>query len=128
MIQQQTVLKASDNSGAKSVKCIKVLGSFRKKTAKLGDVIIVSVQELRNKSKKTSKVKKGHVCKALVIKTRTKLKSKDGSSLSFNNNSVSLMNSQSKPLATRIIGPVPKKFKKGKFAKFANISFGTVFS
>ena len=63
MIQQRTILKVSDNSGAKTVRCIKVLGGFKKKYAKLGDTIIVSVQQLRNKSKKTSKVKKGEVYK-----------------------------------------------------------------
>ena len=126
MIQQQTVLKVSDNSGAKNVRCIKVLGGFKKRFAKLGNVIIVSIKELRNKSKKTSKVKKGEIYKALVLKTKSKQVNKDGSVLFFNNNSVSLINSQGKPLATRIIGPVPKKLKKGKYSKFANISLGTV--
>ena len=126
MIQQQTVLKVSDNSGAKSVKCIKVLGGFKKRYAKLGNVIVVSIKELRNKSRKTSKVKKGEVYKALIIKTKTKQISKDGSAIFFDNNSVSLINAQGKPLATRIIGPVPKKLKKGKYSKFASISLGTV--
>jgi len=126
MIQQQTVLKVSDNSGAKSVKCIKVLGGFKKRFAKLGNVIVVSIKELRNKSRKTSKVKKGEVYKALIIKTKTKQISKDGSAIFFDNNSVSLINAQGKPLATRIIGPVPKKLKKGKYSKFASISLGTV--
>jgi Ribosomal protein L14 len=79
MIQQQTILKVSDNSGAKSAKCIKVLGGFKKQFAKLGNVIIVSIKELRNKSRKTSKVKKGEVYKALIIKTKAKQTSKDGS-------------------------------------------------
>ena len=126
MIQQQTVLKVSDNSGAKSVKCIKVLGGFKKRFAKLGNVIVVSIKELRNKSRKTSKVKKGEVYKSLIIKTKTKQISKDGSAIFFDNNSVSLINAQGKPLATRIIGPVPKKLKKGKYSKFASISLGTV--
>ena len=70
MIQQQTVLKVSDNSGAKLVRCIKVLGGFKRKTAKLGDIIIVSVLKLRNKFKLNSKVKKGEVYKALIIRTK----------------------------------------------------------
>jgi len=112
MIQQQTILKVSDNSGAKSAKCIKVLGGFKKRFAKLGNVIVVSIKELRNKSRRTSKVKKGEVYKALIIKTKAKQTRKDGSVLFFDNNSISLMNTQGKPLATRIIGPVPKKTKK----------------
>ena len=126
MIQQQTILKVSDNSGAKSAKCIKVLGGFKKRFARLGNVVIVSIKELRNKSRKTSKVKKGEIYKALIIKTKTKQVNKDGSIFFFDNNSVSLINTQGKPLATRIIGPVPKKLKKGKYSKFANISLGTV--
>jgi len=79
MIQQQTILKVSDNSGAKSAKCIKVLGGFKKRFARLGNVVIVSIKELRNKSRKTSKVKKGEIYKALIIKTKTKQVNKDGS-------------------------------------------------
>jgi len=126
MIQQQTTLKVADNSGAKTVKCIKVLGGFKKRFAKLGNVIVVSVKELRNKSRKTSKVKKGEVYKALIIKTKSKQVSKDGSITFFDNNSVSLINAQGKPLASRIVGPVSKKLKKGKYSKFANISLGTL--
>jgi large subunit ribosomal protein L14 len=126
MIQQQTILKVVDNSGAKNVKCIKVLGGFKRRFAKLGNVIIVSVKELRNRSRSTSKVKKGEVYKALIVKTKTRQSNKDGSCLFFNNNAVSLMNKQGKPLASRIVGPVSKKLKKGKFSKFVNISLGTV--
>jgi len=73
MIQQQTILKVIDNSGAKTVKCIKVLGGYKKKYAFLGEVIIVSVRNLRNKSKITSKVKKGEVCRALIVRTKKKI-------------------------------------------------------
>jgi len=76
MIQQQSILKVCDNSGAKTVKCIKVLGGFNKKIAKLGDIIVVSIQKLRNKSKITSKVKKGEVYKALILRTKKNLKLK----------------------------------------------------
>ena len=126
MIQQQTILKVSDNSGAKTAKCIKVLGGFKKKTAKSSDTIVVSIKELRNKSRQTSKVKKGDVYKALIIRTKVNQVNKDGSTIFFNNNSVSLINKQGKPLSSRIIGPMSKKFKKGKNSKFANISFGTI--
>ena len=72
MIQQQTILRVVDNSGAKNVKCIKVLGGFKRRFAKLGNVIIVSIKNLRNKSRNTSKVKKGEIYKALIVKTKTK--------------------------------------------------------
>lgn len=78
MIQQQTIVKVADNSGAKTVKCIKVLGGFKKRYANLGDIVVVSVQQLRNKSKKTSKVVKGGVFRALVIKTKKQYKKKMG--------------------------------------------------
>ena len=126
MIQQQTILNVSDNSGAKRVKCIKVLGGFKRRVSFVGDFIIVSVIELRNKSKKFSKVKKGEIYKALIIKTKTKIKNKDGSTYFFKKNSVSLLNKQGKPLASRIIGPLPKKLKKGKYSKFSNISSVTI--
>ena len=124
MIQQQTILKVADNSGAKTVKCIKVLGGFKKRFANLGDIIIVSIRQLRNKSRITSKVKKGDVFKALVIRTKTKSKKIDGSTIFFNNNCVSLLNKNGDPLATRILGPIPKTFKKNKFSRFVAISGG----
>jgi len=76
MIQQQTLLKVADNSGAKIVKCIKVLGGFRRKFAYTGDVVVVSVLKLRNKSRSISKVKKGEIYKALIIRTKKELKKK----------------------------------------------------
>ena len=126
MIQQQTILNVSDNSGAKKIKCIKVLGGFKKRHAHLGDLIIVSVNELRNKAKKTSKVKKGEVHKALIIKTKTKKSNKDGSSYFFKSNSACLLNKNNLPLGSRVLGPVPKIFKKGKYAKLCNISRGII--
>jgi large subunit ribosomal protein L14 len=126
MIQQQTILKVSDNSGAKTVKCIKVIGGFKKKFAHLGDIIVVSVQELRNKSKTNSKVKKGEVLKALIIRTKTKIKKKDGSVSFFKSNYVSLLNKQENPIATRIIGPISNNLKKNKYMKFAAISAGFI--
>lgn len=126
MIQQQTILKVSDNSGAKTVRCIRVLGGFRKKYAKLGDNIIVSVQQLRNKSKNTSKVKKGEVYKALIIRTKVPHKKKDGSQIWFGENSVVLVNKQENPVSTRIIGPLPKLLKKKKFQKFISMSSGLI--
>ena len=126
MIQQQTILKVSDNSGAKTVKCIKVLGGFKRKYAKLGDIIIVSVQKLRNKLKKNSKVKKKEVYKALIIRTKTKLRKKDGFELSFSENSVAIMSKQDSPVGTRIVGAIPKILKKKKFQKFVSLSSGSI--
>ena len=130
MIQQQTILKVSDNSGAKTVKCIKVLGGARKRYAKLGEVIVVSVQELRNKSKITSKIKKKEVYKALIIQTKKKILKKDGL-ITFinnkdNNNSVVLMNKKGNPIATRILAPIPTSLKKKKILKFLSISIGLI--
>ena len=126
MIQQQTILKVADNSGAKTVKCIKVLGGFKKRYACLGDIIVVSVQQLRNKSKKTSKVLKGGVFRALVIRTKTSYKKQDGSSFFLSENSVTLLNKQGNPIGTRILGPIPKTLKKKKFMKFASLSVGLI--
>ena len=126
MIQHQTILKVADNSGAKTVKCIKVLGGFKKRYARLGDIIVVSVQQLRNKSKKTSKVLKGGVFRALVIRTKTQYRKKDGSLFALNENSVTLINKQGNPIGTRILGPIPKVLKKKKFMKFVSLSVGLI--
>ena len=124
MIQQQTVLKVSDNSGAKNAKCIKILGGFKKRFAYSGDIIVVSIQQLRNKSKKTSKVKKGEIYRALILRTKKNTKDKNIFT-SFNDNAISLINKQNNPIATRIIGPISKKLKN-KYSKFASISPGFI--
>lgn len=126
MIQQQTILKVSDNSGAKTVKCIKVLGGFKRRYAYVGDIIVVSVQQLRNKFKEFSKVKKGEIYKALIIRTKSKIKKKDGSSYNFDENCVALINKQNNPVGTRIIGPVSKKLRNKKHMKIASIAAGFV--
>ena len=126
MIQQQTILKVADNSGAKTVKCIKVLGGFKKRYAKLGDIVVVSVQQLRNKSKKTSKVSKGEVFRALVVRTKKRYRKKDGSFFFLQENAVALINKQGNPIGTRILGPIPKILKKTKFMKFVSLSIGLI--
>ena len=126
MIQQETILQVADNSGAKTVKCIKVLGGYKKKYARLGDLIVVSVKKLRNKTRLTSKVKKGEIYKALIIRTKARTKRKDGSSFFFKKNYVSLINKQGNPIATRIIGSVSRRLKKKFFMKFISISAGIV--
>ena len=126
MIQQQTILKVTDNSGAKTVKCIKVLTGFKRRFAVLGDTIIVSIQKLRNKARLTSKVRKGEVHKAVIIRTKNKTIKKDGTVMFFQTNAVSLINKQGKPIASRVVGPIPKIFKKRKKIKFVTLSSGFV--
>lgn len=123
MIQQQTLLKVADNSGAKYVKCLKVLGGFKKKFARVGDIIIVSVLSLRENPKKLSKIKKGSVYKALVIRTKKSIIKKNTTMCTLYENCVALMNKSSDPIATRLIGPVPLILKR-KYIKFATISAG----
>jgi len=126
MIQQQTILKVSDNSGAKTVRCIKVLGGFKKKYAKLGDIIVVSIQQLRNKSKISSKVKKKEVYQALIVRTKIGHTKKNGFNNSFYENSVVLINKQGNPVTNRILGPIPRILKKKKLQKFISLSAGLI--
>ena len=108
MIQQRSVLRVADNSGAKTVRCIQVLGGVKKKIAKLGDVIVVSVQELRNRFKNTSRVKKKEIYRALIIRTKVGSKKANGIKTTFISNSVVLINKQGNPVGSRIIGPITK--------------------
>lgn len=126
MIQQQTILKVTDNSGAKTVKCVKVLNGFKRRFAILGDAIIVSIQKLRNKARLTSKVRKGEVHKAIIIRTKKRTVKKDGSLIFFRSNAVSLINQQGKPIASRIIGPLPKVLKRRKKIKLVALSSGFI--
>lgn len=126
MIQQQTFLRVSDNSGAKWVKCIKILGGLKKKYGKIGDIIIVSIQQLRNKSKKISKVKKKEIYQALIIKTKTKALVKTGYQKGFTKNSVILLNKQGNLIGTRILSGISKDLTKNKFQKFISISAGFI--
>ena len=132
MIKQESILKVADNSGAKTIKCIKILGGYKKKTAKLGDLIVASIQKLRNKSKITSKVKKGEIYKAFIIRTKNAFKKKDGTNISSiknfkNKNSVILINKKGNPIGTRITEPIPYKLRKKQFLKFIKISPGLLF-
>ena len=98
----------------------------KKKIGRIGDTIIISIQQLRNKSKKTSKVKKGEIYKALIIRTKNEIKNANKTAFTiFNDNAISLMNKQNSPIGTRIFGPVSKKLKH-KYLKFASISNGFV--
>lgn len=124
MIQSLSILKVVDNSGAKTVRCIKVLGGFKRKYSKMGEIIVVSVQTLRNKSKITSKVKKKEVYKALIVQTKIKYKKRNGFMSKLNENSVILLNKQGGPVASRVLVPVMKNFINQKFQKVIGLSSG----
>ena len=113
MIQQETRLKVADNSGAKEVLCIKVLGGTRKKYAKLGDLIIVTVK----KAIPGGVVKKGEVTKAVIVRTRKELRRKDGSYIRFDDNAAVLVNDNKEPQGTRVFGPVARELREQKFMK-----------
>ncbi len=108
MIQMQSVLKVADNSGARSVKCIKVLGGSKRRTAGIGDVIVVSVQEAAPKGK----VKKGEVLKAVIVRSAHGVRRADGSLIRFDDNAVVLLNNQLQPLGTRVSGPVTRELRE----------------
>jgi large subunit ribosomal protein L14 len=127
MIQTQTLLKVSDNSGGKSVRCLKLLKKGNNpKIASVGDVIVVSVQNIRFKNRLTSKVKKGDVLYAVVVKTKSKLYRKTGLSFSFDTNSVVLLSNQRKPLGTRIFGSIPQELREKKFSKVISLASGSI--
>lgn len=118
MIQMQTFLKVADNSGAKKVCCIKVLGGSRRRYAHVGDIIVVSVKE----AIPNSKVKKGDVLKAVVVRTRREIGRNDGSYLKFDENSAVLLNDQLEPLGTRIFGPVARELRAKQFMKIVSLA------
>ena len=118
MIQQETRLKVADNSGAKEVLCIKVLGGTRKKYAKLGDLIIVTVK----KAIPGGVVKKGEVTKAVIVRTRKELRRKDGSYIRFDDNAAVLVNDQKEPQGTRVFGPVARELREKKFMKILSLA------
>ena len=118
MIQMQSVLQIADNSGAKVVQCIKVLGGSRRRYAGLGDVIVVSIKE----ALPNSKVKKGDVAKAVVVRTRREQRRPDGSYIKFDDNSAVLINAQLEPVGTRIFGPVARELRGRRFMKIISLA------
>ncbi|QES96477.1 50S ribosomal protein L14 [Orientia tsutsugamushi] len=118
MIQMQTILNVADNSGAKEVMCIKVLGGTHHMIAHLGDVIVVSIKSAIPKGK----VKKGEVCKALIIRTKCGVTRHDGSNIKFDSNDVVLLNKQGEPFGTRIFGSVPRELRVKKFSKIVSLA------
>ena len=118
MIQMQTTLNVADNSGAKKLVCVKVLGGSKRKYATVGDVVTVSVRE----SMPNSKVKKGDVVRAVVVRTAKELARPDGSFIRFDNNSAVLVNPQNEPIGTRIFGPVARELRAKKFMKIVSLA------
>ena len=111
MIQMQTNLDVADNSGARRVQCIKVLGGSKRRTAEVGDVIVVSIKEAIPRGK----VKKGDVHRAVIVRTAKEIRRADGSAIRFDRNAAVLINKQGEPIGTRIFGPVTRELRGKKF-------------
>lgn len=118
MIQQESRLKVTDNSGAKEVLCIRVLGGTRRRYAHVGDVIVCSVKD----ANPTGGVKKKSVQKAVVVRTRNQIKRRDGSTISFDDNAVVIINDDKTPKATRVFGPVPRELREMGYAKIISLA------
>ena len=118
MVQSETVLDVADNSGARKVLCIKVLGGSRRRYASLGDIIVVSVQE----AIPNAKVKKGEVTKAVIVRTTKEVGRADGSYIRFDSNSAVLVDNQREPVGTRIFGPVARELRAKRFMKILSLA------
>lgn len=118
MIQQQTVLDVADNSGAKRVMCIKVLGGTRKRYATLGDIIVVAIKTAIPEGQ----AKKGTVAKAVVVRTAKEVRRPDGSYIKFDRNAAVLINNANEPIGTRIFGPVARELRKKNFMKIISLA------
>jgi large subunit ribosomal protein L14 len=118
MIQTESMLNVADNSGAKRILCIRVLGSSRRRYASVGDVIVVSVKEAIPEAK----VKKGEVLKAVIVRTKKEVSRPDGTYIRFDDNSAVLINNQLEPLGTRVFGPVARELRAKKFTKIISMA------
>jgi len=119
MIQVETMLRSADNSGAKKLQCIKVLGGYKKRYARLGDIITVAVKEARPHSS----VKKGEVLHAVVVRTRKETRREDGTYVRFDDNAVIIIDKETKePKATRVFGPVARELRKKGFTKIVSLA------
>jgi large subunit ribosomal protein L14 len=118
MIQMQSTLSAADNSGAKKLQCIKVLGGSKRKYASVGDIIVVTIKE----ALPNSRVKKGEVRKAVVVRTKKEIRRADGSYIKFDINSAVLLNTQGEPVGTRIFGPVARELRAKRFMKIVSLA------
>ncbi|MBT4518390.1 MAG: 50S ribosomal protein L14 [Halieaceae bacterium] len=118
MIQTQSYLEVADNSGARRVMCIKVLGGSKRRYARVGDLIKVTIKEAIPRGK----VKKGQVMTAVVVRTRKGIRRQDGSSIKFDDNAAVLLNAQDAPIGTRIFGPVTRELRGEKFMKIISLA------
>ncbi|MEY4617173.1 MAG: hypothetical protein RJB66_2133 [Pseudomonadota bacterium] len=118
MIQMQTKLTVADNSGAKEVACIKVLGGSKRRYATIGDIIVVSIKE----ALPNAKVKKGDVAKAVVVRTVKQIRRADGTYIRFDDNSAVLINAAKEPIGTRIFGPVARELRAKQFVKIVSLA------
>ncbi len=118
MIQVQSILDVADNSGAKKVMCIKVIGGFHKRYARIGDRIVVSVKE----AIPDSNIKKGTVAKAVIVRTKKELRRPDGSYIRFDQNATVLINEEGDPIGTRIFGPVARELRWKEFTKIISLA------
>lgn len=118
MIQVTSVLDIADNSGARKVFCIKVLGGSKRRYASVGDVIVVSIRD----ALPNSKVKKGSVMKAVIVRSKKELRRADGSAIRFDTNSAVLIDNNSQPIGTRIFGPVARELRAKKFLKIISLA------
>tara|TARA_Y100000589_G_C26950937_1_gene546455 strand:- start:394 stop:762 length:369 start_codon:yes stop_codon:yes gene_type:complete len=118
MIQMQTNLEVADNSGARRIQCIKVLGGSGRKIARIGDIIIVSIKEAIPRGK----VKKGDVYRAVIVRTSKEIKRVDGTAIRFDKNAAVLLNKQNEPIGTRIFGPVTRELRSKKFMKIVSLA------
>ena len=118
MIQMRSRLEVADNSGARSVMCVKVLGGSKRKYASIGDIIVVSVKEAIPRGR----VKKGDVLQAIVVRTSSAIKRKDGSVIRFDKNAAVIVNKQSEPIGTRIFGPVPRELRAKNHMKIISLA------
>lgn len=118
MIQMRTMLDVADNSGARKVQCIKVLGGSKRKYASIGDVIVVSIKE----AIPNAKVKKGDVMRAVVVRTAKEMGRRDGTYIRFDHNSAVLIDNQREPIGTRIFGPVARELRAKKFMKIISLA------
>ena len=118
MIQMQSKLDVADNSGAKLVQCIKVLGGSKRRTAGVGDIIVVSVKEAIPRGR----VKKGEVLKAVIVRTKKEIRRRDGSAIRFDTNAAVLVNAQGEPIGTRIFGPVTRELRSKNLMKIVSLA------
>ena len=118
MIQMETILNVADNSGARTVKCIKVLGGSKRMTSKLGDVIVLAVQTVIP----GSKVKKGEVVRGVIVRAKKETKRIDGSSITFDDNAVVLISADGMPIGTRVLGPIARELRSGNFMKILSLA------